>query len=315
MARNPEIALFGVGFSLGANVMTKFCGQKGAKNLYSRRMGQNLSRMFQKHYHIFKNAEWLDIQDVMAAGNIMEFDAAATAKQFGYKTVHEYYRFGSSAQDIPYIAVPTLFLSALDDPISNKEVIPYYEFNVNPNVIFASTSQGGHLGWFHAAWDNIVPRKRWFSKPCIEFIHAIIESHLSLPEEHSVLQPIVGHTGTIWQSLPRQALEARERLLASGLPVLAPAATLATTAALESSVLTLPARAALQTSPGKECTANNLDTAVVKKSLRSVLGMLRMTKSVNLVVALLFYAYLDRKIKGNTLVAFLVGCFLAKQSD
>lgn len=36
MARNPEITLFGVGFSLGANVMTKFCGQKGAKVLADR---------------------------------------------------------------------------------------------------------------------------------------------------------------------------------------------------------------------------------------------------------------------------------------
>jgi hypothetical protein len=46
-------------------------------------MGRNLIKLFQKHYDIFKNAEWLDYAEVLSAKNIMDFDAAATSKQFG----------------------------------------------------------------------------------------------------------------------------------------------------------------------------------------------------------------------------------------
>jgi uncharacterized protein len=110
-------------------------------------MGRNLSKVFKKHYDIFKNAEWLNMQEIEDAQDIMEFDHAATSKQFGYATVHEYYRFGSCAQDIPYITVPTLFLSAVDDPICASETIPFYEINSNPNTVLVTTSFGGHLGW------------------------------------------------------------------------------------------------------------------------------------------------------------------------
>ena len=97
---------------------------------------------------LINDQEWLNIQEIDEARNIMEFDHAATSKQFGYATVHEYYRFGSCAQDIPYIKVPTLFLSALDDPICSSETLPFYEINSNPHTILVTTSYGGHLGWY-----------------------------------------------------------------------------------------------------------------------------------------------------------------------
>jgi predicted alpha/beta-fold hydrolase len=144
------------------------------RNLYSKHMGRNLSRIFFRHENVFRNCEWLDMKEVANAKSIMEFDAAATAKSFGFKTVHEYYRFGSSAQDIPYITTPCLFLTALDDPISNSEVIPYYEIKSNPNAILATTKTGGHLGWFSYN-GSFIPGTRWFQKPVSEFIHAIME--------------------------------------------------------------------------------------------------------------------------------------------
>lgn len=204
-SRDPTAILFGVGFSLGSNVMTKFSGQKGkncplvgmasvgnpydflgttralhrsfiGKYLYSAALSKSLIRMFSKHANVFKHAEWLDLAQVLSSKTVQDFDAAATIKQFGYATVHEYYRFGSSAQDIPYIKVPALFLTAIDDPISNKEVIPYVDFASNPYVVFAATRLGGHLGWFEASWDSIfIPKHRWFARPLGEFIHAIVE--------------------------------------------------------------------------------------------------------------------------------------------
>ena len=177
LKKDPKITMVAVGFSLGSNVLVKYAGQKGAdcpfigvvsvgnpydflgslralhrsfigKRLYSTHMGKNLIRIFKKHHNIFKDAEWLDIKQIDEATNIMEIDAAATSKQFGYATVHEYYRFGSCAQDIPYIKVPSLFLSALDDPICSYETIPYFEINSNPHTVLITTTFGGHLGWY-----------------------------------------------------------------------------------------------------------------------------------------------------------------------
>lgn len=80
-------------------------------------------------------------------------------------------------------------------------MIPYYEIKSNPHIILATTKRGGHLGWFRCGLDNIVPKERWFPKPVGEFIHAIMESHLSLPVEDRV---VYKHTGTPWLSIPHQ---------------------------------------------------------------------------------------------------------------
>ena len=89
--------------------------------------------------------------------------------------MNEYYRHGSCVVDIPYLEIPSLFLSSNDDPICPREVFPYEEINSNPNTILATTSMGGHLGWFRSGFDNIIPRERWFPKPISQFIHTIIE--------------------------------------------------------------------------------------------------------------------------------------------
>ena len=207
--RDPTAVLIGVGFSLGSNVITKYSGQKG-KNcpfigmvsignpydflgisraihrtfigtyFYSAALSRSLIRMFSKHINVFNNAEWLDLDEIMSSKTVQEFDAAATIKQFGYATVHEYYRFGSCAQDIPYIRVPALFLTALDDPISQSEVIPYIEFASNPFTVFIATRLGGHLGWFEASWESLLPQNRWFTKPVGEFIHTIAEVYFAI---------------------------------------------------------------------------------------------------------------------------------------
>jgi hypothetical protein len=103
-------------------------------------------------------------------------------------------------------------VTSLDDPISNSEVIPYFEIKSNPHIILATTKHGGHLGWFRSGFDNILPRERWFPKPVGEFIHSIMESHLSLPVEDRVIHE---HTGTPWLSIPHQF--ERNRLVKSNL--------------------------------------------------------------------------------------------------
>ncbi|KAI9098251.1 Alpha/Beta hydrolase protein [Phlyctochytrium arcticum] len=203
----PEAPLFGVGFSLGANVLTKFVGESGddclligaaalanpfdlllgthvmhrtwfGRNIYSKRMTENLRNVFKRHMHQFTNSEWLDLKGVFSAKYIYEFDDALTRRNFNFRTVHEYYRKGSSAQFVPDIRRPMLLFSAMDDPIATKASIPFFEVKENPYVLLATTAHGGHIGWF----TGLIP-KRMHAKPVGEFIRAIVEAHQSLPKE------------------------------------------------------------------------------------------------------------------------------------
>ncbi|TPX58042.1 hypothetical protein SpCBS45565_g08086 [Spizellomyces sp. 'palustris'] len=205
--RCPDAPLFGVGFSLGANVLTKFVGETGescpfigavavanpfdlllgshvmhstwfGRNIYSKRMTQNLIRVFKRHMHRFTNSNLVDVDQLMSARFIYEFDDMLTRKSFKYRTVHEYYRQGSSAQFVPDVRRPMLLFSALDDPVAPKEAIPFFEVKENPYVILGVTPHGGHLGWFQG-----MKPTRWFAKPVSEFIFTIVESYRSLPHE------------------------------------------------------------------------------------------------------------------------------------
>ncbi|KAJ3048639.1 hypothetical protein HK097_010359, partial [Rhizophlyctis rosea] len=202
----PNAPLFGVGFSLGANVMLKYVGECGegcrltgaasvanpfdllasshalhrtvlGRYLYSWTLAQSLIRMFKRHMHHFKASEKFNIPSILSVRSIIEFDNAVTRRAFNYRSVHEYYRRGSSAQHVPDVAIPTLLLSALDDPIASREAIPYWEVQGNPNVILATTKGGGHLGWFEGMW----PRRRWAASVVGEFATVVVEAGLSLP--------------------------------------------------------------------------------------------------------------------------------------
>lgn len=94
-------------------------------------------------------AKVCDLPEVFAAPTLREFDKRLTRRVFHYATVNDYYRDASSSRFVKFITVPTLFLNALDDPISHHEGIPYDECCINPFVTLVTTHAGGHsMDWF-----------------------------------------------------------------------------------------------------------------------------------------------------------------------
>ncbi|KAJ3281884.1 hypothetical protein HDU79_010430 [Rhizoclosmatium sp. JEL0117] len=203
----PLAPLVGIGFSLGANILLKYVGEESTKcpliacvsvanpydlnlginglhssfigkQLYSKVMTQSLIGIYKRHRNMFeKNPQHPQFSDPLSPNQILnakylpDFDEAATRRVFGYRTVSEYYRMGSSAQYIPDLAIPTLMLSDLDDPIALSSSIPLADALGNPYVILATTRNGGHLGWF----EGIFFPKRWFPTPVMEFVNALVE--------------------------------------------------------------------------------------------------------------------------------------------
>ncbi|KAJ3127567.1 hypothetical protein HK098_006096 [Nowakowskiella sp. JEL0407] len=200
-------ALSAVGFSLGANILVKFVGECGkncplitavavgspfelylsnralhrswlGRTAYSYVIARNLVHTFNKHKEQLLEIEGLEDHEIVKAQTVTDFDAAATAKAFGYRHVNEYYRDGCSSAYIPDITIPTLLYSSYDDPVAHNEAIPYTETKANPNIMLAVTAKGGHLGWFSGWWE---PR-RVYQHAVAEFLECVIEAHMSLPE-------------------------------------------------------------------------------------------------------------------------------------
>ncbi|CAG8488913.1 1534_t:CDS:2 [Paraglomus brasilianum] len=199
--RAPDAKIFAIGFSLGSNILVKYLGEESdktpiigaisianpfdlvggnmslerrflGKTVYSPAMAENLKKVFLKHQEVLKLDNRIRSEHVLAAKTVREFDDRLTRLIFRYDTVNDYYRDASSCRFITKVRIPLLCLTAEDDPISTCEVIPYDECRFNPYVILATTSHGGHLGWFTGFWKPV----RWCINPLVEFCVAIIEA-------------------------------------------------------------------------------------------------------------------------------------------
>ena len=107
--------------------------------------------------------EWKTLRDV---------DDKFTAKVFGFGNVENYYNKARSSNVLHAIKTKTLFISALDDPVTGCTWIPYEEFENNDNIIMMATNAGGHVGYF----SSILSRKQWFTQPVFKFFNHIQKS-------------------------------------------------------------------------------------------------------------------------------------------
>ncbi|QPC74144.1 hypothetical protein HYE68_004896 [Fusarium pseudograminearum] len=209
----PNRPLFGLGFSLGANMLTNYCGEEGpncvlkgavvcsnpfnldvsskilqnsyiGKEVYLRVMGSALKELAATHRKELEQYSTIDVDAVMKITYLYEFDRLIQCPSWGYPTETAYYRDASSVDSILSIEIPFLAIHATDDPIAVKEAIPYEEFKQNPNTILLTSSLGGHLCWFESGGS------RWFPKPVANFLN-----HLAFKTDLDSLKPQANPNG------------------------------------------------------------------------------------------------------------------------
>ncbi len=89
-----------------------------------------------------------DYDAVMNASSVKAFSSAFSAPLYGFPSYAEYYQTASSEHSIAGVMVPTVCISACDDPIVTETCIPDREvWTGNRNVALITTERGGHLGW------------------------------------------------------------------------------------------------------------------------------------------------------------------------
>ena len=195
----PNRPLFGIGFSLGANILTNYIGEEGedcelrgavvisspwnldagsmalqrtwiGKEIYSKTMGGNLKRLIELHAdQVVKNPA-INMEKIRNVKYIHEFDREVQCATWGYPTESAYYRDASSCDALLAVRIPLLAINATDDPIAVNEGIPYEEFKCNPYAVLCTTSLGGHLSWFEGHGNG----DRWHAKPAANFLNALV---------------------------------------------------------------------------------------------------------------------------------------------
>jgi predicted alpha/beta-fold hydrolase len=98
-----------------------------------------------------------------------EFDRRFTAPFHGFKSVQEYWSASSSLRFLPTISIPTLALSALDDPFLSPSCYPYQIARTHPWIHLETPQHGGHVGF----WDTPHLGNTWGEVRAIEFLESV----------------------------------------------------------------------------------------------------------------------------------------------
>lgn len=176
LQEHPNQSLFLVGVSLGGNVLLKYLGEKG--NLLDPRIkaaaavsvpfdlarssnyiNQGFARVYQRHFMRSLKQKALEklgrFPDLIARDRLdnlrtmYEFDDAVTAPIHGFKGADHYYETSSSLRWIDRISIPTLLLSAIDDPFLPRAVLDDVRSVArrNPQLHLEFPEHGGHVGF------------------------------------------------------------------------------------------------------------------------------------------------------------------------
>ncbi|HVV52079.1 MAG TPA: alpha/beta fold hydrolase [Polyangia bacterium] len=179
-ARAPEVPIYAVGFSLGGNVLLKWLGEVGAASVVrgavalsvpydlaasSRFLERPAARLYTYHFlrrlkpkalevlaRFPRETAHLDAARISAARTFAEFDEQVTAPLHGFASAADYYQQASSLGYLGRIAVPTLCISAEDDPFCPAEAVARARAAAAPAVTFKVTRWGGHTGFVAGRW-------------------------------------------------------------------------------------------------------------------------------------------------------------------
>ncbi|HSB64304.1 MAG TPA: alpha/beta fold hydrolase [Thermoanaerobaculia bacterium] len=130
----------------GARYMTPF-----PSNLYVRTFVKSLTAKAENLAQRFPEvAGRIDLARARRAFTFPEFDDAATAPLHGFTSADDYYARSSSLPLLARITVPTLCISALDDPFVPPDSVVRARAAASSAVRFVATPNGGHVGFVAA---------------------------------------------------------------------------------------------------------------------------------------------------------------------
>jgi hypothetical protein len=176
----PHSKLFGVGYSLGGNMLLKLLGEMGNKSLLNAAVSvsppmqldicaDDINRGFSKFYQyilmkdlkasLMQKYEKHDMQTLLnfkkenipKLKTFRDFDGAYTAPIHGFSSAQDYYTRSSSRQFLKDIQTPTLIIHSSNDPFMSKKIIPSKN-EYSKMVSLEISEYGGHVGFISGSF-------------------------------------------------------------------------------------------------------------------------------------------------------------------
>lgn len=186
------------GFSLGGNMVIKLAGEYGSDAppqlrgviavspsidlagcadaielrsniIYHFKFVYSLRNRLRRKARLFPDR--YDASRLRGVWTIRRFDDLITAPHMGFRDVAHYYERASALPLVKDIAVPTLIVSAKDDPFIPFAPFASAEVTANPNVVVLAPDHGGHVGFVAATGDG--ENRFWVETVAVEFARLI----------------------------------------------------------------------------------------------------------------------------------------------
>jgi len=125
-----------------------------------------------------------DLECLASVRTVREFDETFTAPHHGFEDADDYYHRASALRVIDTIDVPTLIVSAKDDPFVPPEQFHESSVTANPSVMVAVTRHGGHCGFLAKASNDF--DGYWAERVAIEFAQYHDTGAASECREHDI---------------------------------------------------------------------------------------------------------------------------------
>ncbi len=190
--------IFLAGYSMGGNLVTKMAGEFGAavpkalrgvcgvcpaldlaacadalerpdNFFYQRHFVTGLMARFGRKQKTYPERYHRD--GLERIRTVRQFDDVITAPQFGYRDAQDYYEHASAKRVAAQIRVPSLMITAQDDPF-----VPYASFLAakiceNPAIRFVASEHGGHCGFIskHSGAERF-----WAEQRIVEFCSSLV---------------------------------------------------------------------------------------------------------------------------------------------
>ena len=176
IAQHPDVRLVICGVSLGGNVLLKWLGEQGKKlpsqvkraaavsvpfdlEASARLLERGFRRVYSRHFlttliektirKIERYPDLCDVARLRSVRTFFEFDDMVTGPLHGFAGAHDYYHQSSSIHFLDDVRVPTLLMSAWNDPFLPQDVLTAVR-NIamrNQYLFVEFPLTGGHVGW------------------------------------------------------------------------------------------------------------------------------------------------------------------------
>jgi hypothetical protein len=176
----PDLPIFIVGFSLGANILLKWLSENPtissinaaiaiAPPLDLETVAATLNQGFNRvyTYHFLSTLKpkarlkakqfpgLFDLKKVLAAKNMFEFDEYFMAPLHGFKGARDYWHQSSAGPHLNSISIPTLLVMSEDDPFIPSHLIPHHS-QLSHSTQLITTQYGGHVGFVNGRFPGFL---------------------------------------------------------------------------------------------------------------------------------------------------------------